>query len=155
MPAELKLVLITNGSLIDRRGVQLGLRRMSALNGEVWFKLDRATRGGRASINNTRMSLPRMRENLRLAASLCPTWVQTCIFQLDGLPPAQEESDAYLKLLEDLLAEGVPLRGVLLYGLARQSMQAETPRLSKVSQQWMDAFRAQILALGLNVKANS
>ena len=155
LPAELKLVLITNGSLIDRRGVQLGLRRMSALNGEVWFKLDRATRGGRASINNTRMSLPRMRENLRLAASLCPTWVQTCIFQLDGLPPAQEESDAYLKLLEDLLAEGVPLRGVLLYGLARQSMQAEAPRLSKVSQQWMDAFRAQILALGLNVKANS
>ena len=63
LPAELKLVLITNGSLIDRRGVQLGLRRMSALNGEVWFKLDRATRGGRASINNTRMSLPRMREN--------------------------------------------------------------------------------------------
>jgi wyosine [tRNA(Phe)-imidazoG37] synthetase (radical SAM superfamily) len=155
LPAELKLVLITNGSLVDRRGVQLGLRRMSALNGEVWFKLDRATRGGRASINNTRMSLPRMRENLRLAASLCPTWVQTCIFQLDGLPPAQEESDAYLKLLEDLLAEGVPLRGVLLYGLARQSMQAEAPRLSKVSQQWMDAFRAQILALGLNVKANS
>jgi wyosine [tRNA(Phe)-imidazoG37] synthetase (radical SAM superfamily) len=155
LPAELKLVLITNGSLIDRRGVQLGLRRMSALNGEVWFKLDRATHGGRASINNTRMSLPRMRENLRLAASLCPTWVQTCIFQLDGLPPAQEESDAYLKLLEDLLAEGVPLRGVLLYGLARQSMQAEAPRLSKVSQQWMDAFRAQILALGLNVKANS
>jgi hypothetical protein len=34
-------------------------------------------------------------------------------------------------------------------------MQAEAPRLSKVSQQWLDAFRAQILTLGLNVKANS
>jgi hypothetical protein len=80
--------------------------------------------------------------------------VQTCVFQLDGLPPPQEESDAYLKLLEDLLRESVPLQGVLLYGLARQSMQVEAPRLSKVSQQWMDAFNAKIQSLGLNVKAS-
>lgn len=154
LPAGLKLVLITNGSLIDRHGVQSGLRRMSVLNGEVWFKLDSATRAGRASINNTTLSLKRMRENLRVAASLCPTWVQTCVFQLDGLPPAPEESEAYLKLLEGLLKEDVPLQGVLLYGLARQSMQQEAARLSKVSPEWMDAFGSQIRALGLKVKSN-
>ncbi len=49
LPEELKLVLITNGSLIDRPGVQSGLRRMSELNGEVWFKLDSVTREGRQS----------------------------------------------------------------------------------------------------------
>jgi wyosine [tRNA(Phe)-imidazoG37] synthetase (radical SAM superfamily) len=154
LPAGLKLVLITNGSLIDRHGVQSGLRRMSTLNGEVWFKLDSATRAGRASTNNTTLSLKRMRENLRLAASLCPTWVQTCVFQMDGLPPPPEESEAYLKLLEGLLKEDVPLQGVLLYGLARQSMQPEAARLSKVSPEWMDAFRLQIQELGLKVKAN-
>ncbi len=154
LPDDLKLVLITNGSLIDRPGVQSGLRRMSELNGEVWFKLDSVTREGRESINNTRMSLKRMRENLRLAASLCATWVQTCVFQLDGSPPAQAESNAYLKFLEMLLKEDVPLKGVLLYGLARPSMQPEAARLSKVSQQWMDAFQGQIQALGLNVKLN-
>ncbi len=66
-PNNLKLVLITNGSLIDRPGVQAGLRAMAEINGEVWFKLDSVTREGRQRINNTRMSLMRMRENLRLA----------------------------------------------------------------------------------------
>ncbi|MDN5936063.1 MAG: radical SAM protein, partial [Nitrosospira sp.] len=35
LPEELKLVLITNGSLIDRPGVRAGLRRMGELNGEI------------------------------------------------------------------------------------------------------------------------
>ena len=69
LPKEIKLVLITNGSLIDRDYVQAGLRRMSEINGEVWFKLDSVTRSGRALINNTRMSLNRTRTNLQLASS--------------------------------------------------------------------------------------
>ncbi|MEO7559533.1 MAG: radical SAM protein [Nitrosospira sp.] len=154
LPKDLKLVLITNGSLIDRSGVQAGLRRMAELNGEVWFKLDSVTREGRQRINNTRMSLKRMRENLQLSASLCPTWLQTCVFQIDGRPPSSAESDAYLKFVEELLREGVPLKGTLLYGLARPSMQPEAPRLTKVSQVWMDAFYAKIQALGLAVKLN-
>lgn len=154
LPKDLKLVLITNGSLIDRPGVQAGLRRMAELNGEVWFKLDSVTREGRQRINNTRMSLKRMRENLQLAASLCPTWLQTCVFQTDGKPPSSAESGAYLKFIEELLREGVPLKGTLLYGLARPSMQLEAPRLSKVSEVWMDAFYARIQTLGLTVKLN-
>ena len=70
LPKDLKLVLITNGSLIDRPGVQAGLSAMAELNGEVWFKLDSVTREGRQRINNTRMSLMRMRENLRLATHI-------------------------------------------------------------------------------------
>jgi hypothetical protein len=33
-------------------------------------------------------------------------------------------------------------------------MQPEAPRLTKVSQVWMDAFYARIQALGLTVKLN-
>ena len=154
LPKELKLVLITNGSLIGRHNVQAGLRRMAGLNGEVWFKLDSVTRAGRQRINNTRMSLLRMRENLRLAAFLCPTWLQTCVFQIDGIPPVEAETSAYLKFVGELLRENVPLQGVLLYGLARPSMQPEAPRLTKVTQAWMESFGAEIRALGLTVKLN-
>ena len=154
LPEELKLVLITNGSLIDRPGVQAGLRRMAELNGEVWFKLDSVTREGRQRINNTRMSLKRMGENLRLAAILCPTWLQTCVFQTDGKSPVKEETDAYLRFIEDLLREGVALKGALLYGLARPSTQPEAARLTKVSQAWMETFGKKIQDLGLAVKLN-
>ena len=46
LPSEIKLVLISNGSLIYRENVQHGLRRMAQINGEVWFKLDRASEAG-------------------------------------------------------------------------------------------------------------
>jgi wyosine [tRNA(Phe)-imidazoG37] synthetase (radical SAM superfamily) len=151
LPKELKLVLITNGSLIDRSGVQAGLRMMAAFNGQVWFKLDSVTREGRQRINNTRMSLKQMRENLRAAALICPTWLQTCLFQIDGEPPDAKECAAYLKFIEGLLREDVPLRGVLLYMLARPSMQQEASRLSKVSQDWAEAFCGEIQSLGLPV----
>jgi wyosine [tRNA(Phe)-imidazoG37] synthetase (radical SAM superfamily) len=151
---ELKLVLITNGSLINRSNVQAGLRRLAKLNGEVWFKLDSVTREGRQHINNTRMSSRRLRNNLQLAASLCPTWLQTCVFKTDGKPPTKIETSAYLEFIEKLLREGVPLKGVLLYGLARSSMQPEAPRLTKVTQGWMESFGRKISALGLTVKLN-
>jgi wyosine [tRNA(Phe)-imidazoG37] synthetase (radical SAM superfamily) len=154
LPEALKLVLITNGSLIDRDSVQRGLSRMATFNGEVWFKLDSVTREGRQLINNTRMSLKKMRRNLQLSASLCPTWLQTCVFQIDGMPPSRNESEAYLRFIEEFLSEGGVLEGVLLYGLARPSLQPEGPRLTKISQEWMEAFSEQIRRRGLAVKLN-
>jgi wyosine [tRNA(Phe)-imidazoG37] synthetase (radical SAM superfamily) len=154
LPEALKLVLITNGSLIDRDSVQRGLSRMATFNGEVWFKLDSVTREGRQLINNTRMSLKKMRRNLQLSASLCPTWLQSCVFQIDGMPPSRNESEAYLRFIEEFLSEGGVLEGVLLYGLARPSLQPEGPRLTKISQEWMEAFSEQIRRRGLAVKLN-
>jgi len=151
---EIKLVLITNGSLVDRTGVQAGLQRMAQLNGEIWFKLDSVTREGRQRINNTRMSLTRMRRNLSIAASSCPTWLQTCLFQIDGIPPSEAESGAYLKFIEEMLREGVIIEGVLLYGIARPSLQPEAPRLTTISQEWMEAFSAKIRLLGLAARVN-
>ncbi|MDN5836816.1 MAG: hypothetical protein L0H12_05625, partial [Nitrosospira sp.] len=72
--------------------------------------------------------------------------------QTEGMPPAPLETDAYLNFIEELLREGVPLRGVLLYGLARPSMQPEAPRLTKIDRDWMEIFCAKIQALGLAVK---
>lgn len=151
---EIKLVLITNGSLMDRPQVQSGLKEMSRHNGEVWFKLDNATRQGIQRINSTRLALSRVRENLRIAAALCPTWLQTMVLQIDGEPPSAEEREAYLEFVRNALEQGITLRGVLLYGLARPSMQPEAPRLSPVSSAWMDRFGGEIRALGLDVRVN-
>lgn len=149
---KIKLVLITNGSLIQRAKVKEGLRKMASLGGEVWFKLDSATANGTRRINRTRQTVEKMHDNLRTAALLCPTWLQTCVFELDGRPPADVERDAYLKFIGRLKAEEVPLRGVLLYGLARPSMQPEAARLSALPQEWMLNFAAEIEAQGVAVK---
>jgi wyosine [tRNA(Phe)-imidazoG37] synthetase (radical SAM superfamily) len=151
---ELKVILITNGSLINRSNVQEGLRRLAELNGEVWFKLDSVIRERRQQINNTYMSSRQVRNNLKLSASLCPTWIQTCVFKTDGKPPAKVEIKAYLEFIEKLLQEGTLIQGVLLYGLARSSMQPESPRLTKVTQRWIDSLGREIRSFGLTVKIN-
>ena len=152
---KIKLVLITNGSLIQRATAKEGLRKMASLGGEVWFKLDSATANGMRRINSTRQTVEKMHDNLRTAALLCPTWLQTCAFESDGQPPADVEREAYLKFIARLRAEGVPLQGVLLYGLARPSMQPEAARLSALPQDWMLNFAAEIEKQGVAVKLNS
>jgi len=152
LPADLKLVLITNGSLIYRENVQQGLRHMAQLNGEVWFKLDRASEAGMQRINNTGISIAKVRENLATAIALCPTWLQTCWFALDGAVPSRAEEDTYLDFLAGLLRDGIKPQGVLLYSLARPSFQPEAPRLAALTAQQMEAFAARIRALGVEAK---
>lgn len=152
-PAGLKLVLITNGSLIQRGNVQRGLRRMAQLDGEVWFKLDRASEDAMQRVNDTRIAMDTVRDNLATALECCPnTWLQTCWFAMDGMAPSRQDEDDYLVLLDMLLSAGLRPRGVLLYGLARPSLQPEAPRLSALSPQQMEDFAERIRALGMEVR---
>ena len=154
LTGKIKLVLITNGSLLDRPRVQDGIKKMAALNGEVWFKFDSATANGMRSINQTRISPDKQFERLAAAAHLCPTWLQTCVFALDGAPPSDVEQAAYLAAAGRIRQESIPVQGVLLYGLARPSMQPQAGRLSTLPAAWLDAFAEKIRAAGLPVKVS-
>ncbi|HQT69883.1 MAG TPA: radical SAM protein [Thiobacillus sp.] len=151
---KIKLVLITNGSLIDRPRVRDGLAKMAALNGEVWFKFDRATASGMRSTNQTRISPDKQFERLKMAAALCPTWLQTCVFALDDTPPSETEQAAYLAAVTRIREQALPVQGVLLYGLARPSLQSQASRLSALPAEWLNAFAERIRAAGLPVKVS-
>lgn len=148
---KIKLVLITNGSLVHQPRVQTGLTRLAPLGGEVWFKLDRATAAGIRAVNSTRTTMEKVLRNLHIAARLCPTWLQTCVFALDGRPPAAHEVDAYVSCLARLRSEGVDLKGVMLYGVARPSHQPEAKRISEVPEAWLNELADRIRALGTSV----
>ena len=147
-----KLLLITNGSLLHRREVRRGLEVLGSANGELWFKLDSATREGTRAINDVAPDLERVRANLRLACGLVPTWIQTCVFARAGAPPSEHEQAALLAFLRRHLAEGPAPRGLLLYGLARPSHQPEAGELARLPREWLDAFAARIRALGLETR---
>ena len=154
LSSELKTVLITNGSLLFRSNVQGDLRKLAQLNGEVWFKLDRASAEGMQRINDTHASMNKVRDNLVASIANCPTWLQTCWFEIDGEPPTQQDEDDYLEFISALLKEGCKLQGVLLYTLARPSLQAEAPRLNALSEAHLQGFAERIRQLGLPVRVN-
>jgi len=155
VPQTVKTVLITNGSLLYRADVQQGLRIMAGMGGEVWFKLDRASAAGILRINDTQARMDKVRANLIAAMAACPTWLQTCWFALDGAPPSPEDEEDYLQFVAGLLRDGHPLQGVLLYGLARPSLQREAPRLSALPATTLQAFAERIARLGLPVKVSA
>jgi len=143
---QVKLVLITNGSLIDRPEVGRALAAMAKANGEVWFKLDSATPEGREQLNDAQIPTERVKSNLILAAGLCPTRIQTIAVGFDGESPSEAEQRSYVELLAAVLESGAELRDVLLYGLERVSYQPEASRLSKLPLEWLEAFAARIEA---------
>ena len=154
LAGRIKLVLITNGSLAHKAGVQAGIRAMARMNGEVWFKFDRATRAGMDLVNDTEADPERHFQRLKIVASLCPTWIQSCFFALDGLPPDAGEMAAYLAMLERCRREIPDLAGVLLYGLARPSLQPEAGRLGGLPAGWLEDLGGRVEALGLRTRVS-
>lgn len=148
----LKIILITNGSLVQRAGVQRGLTALAQAGGEIWFKIDSATKAGMRRINSIESTPARVLKNLLTAAALCPTYIQTCLFMQDGKIPSATERAAYVALLVSALGQGAVLKGVFLYGPARESLQPEAPNLAILPGTWLQDFSQTISALGVAVK---
>jgi wyosine [tRNA(Phe)-imidazoG37] synthetase (radical SAM superfamily) len=135
------LRLITNGSLLGREAVQKGIALIGRRGGETWFKIDAVGAEAMRRINGAALQPETVLQRLRKCSGLCPTWVQTCFFALDGKPPTPDEFDAYLALLERG-KEG--LAGVHLYGLARPSLRPEAARLTALPVHWLESHAARI-----------
>ncbi|MDX8407742.1 MAG: radical SAM protein [Mariprofundaceae bacterium] len=149
---ELPLRLITNGSYMGKEHVQQGLRLMADNHGEVWIKVDAVTAEAVQRINGVTLDVTRLFEQVATAAGLCPSWIQTCMLAWDGAVPAAAEVQAYLDFLVRLKTEEVPLTGVLLYGLARPSLQPEAKHVSALSADWMQKMKEDIERTGWPVK---
>lgn len=150
--AEVPVRLITNGSLLAQPRVQQGVRLLGEGGGEVWFKVDAGEATAIARINGVALEPEAIVRHLSQCASLCPTWVQTCMFRWDGAPPSGRDLDAYLDVL---VRVGVDkLRGVLLYGIARPSMQPEAVHLAPLGADELGAIGERIEEKGLTVRVS-
>ena len=147
-------ILITNGSLMNLANVQTGLKIMNDYQGQVWFKLDSATEFGRKSINDSRQSNKKTRENLKTASTLCETSLQTCMMQYLTPEQIKNEQDAYLVLLDELKKEHISIKKILLYTLARPSLQKEAKQLSQWDKNNMLQFAEKIRQQGYLVNVS-
>ncbi|HMV61862.1 MAG TPA: radical SAM protein [Rhodocyclaceae bacterium] len=144
--------VITNGSLADRPSVQAAFRTLAEAGGEVWFKVDAGTREEILKINGVDIDPAAHARRLALTASICPTWVQTCVFRWDGELPTQEFSDSYVAFLQKAGLEG--LKGILLYGVVRQSHQPEAIHLQPLSAEELEHIAVALRKTGLTVNVS-
>jgi wyosine [tRNA(Phe)-imidazoG37] synthetase (radical SAM superfamily) len=147
-------VLITNGSLIHQQKVREGLKVLQSFGGEVWFKFDSVTKEGRSLVNQTAQNVKSSLENLRISSGLCPTKLQTCLFDYAGQGLSIKEKLAYLDALKAIKAT-TDAKEIMLYTLARPSMQPEAGNLAALSFEVLNGFAEEIRELGFNVTVSS
>jgi len=128
---KIKIRLITNGSLMHQASVINSVEMLKEMNGEVWFKVDAATETSIKKINQVNLKPNQILDRLQCSAKTCPTFIQTCIFTIDGNGPSTEDIDAYIKLVKEVQND---IQGVHLYGLARPSLQPQAKSLGRINE---------------------
>ena len=143
---KIKIRLITNGSLMHEASVLKSIEMLEEINGEVWFKVDAATEETIKTINQVNLKPNQILERLLNTANICPTFVQTCIFMINGKSPDDKDIDAYIELINK--AKKI-IKGVHLYGLARPSLQPRAGDLGRISEDELKNIAKKLI--GLNI----
>lgn len=117
--ADLKIVLLTNASLLDREPVRRALEVLDLNNGEIWAKLDAGTEAYYRKVARSRVGFPRILENLRETARRRPIVIQSLWMHLGEQPPPAEEQEAYCQRLLEILAAGGKISLVQVHTIAR------------------------------------
>ena len=143
---KIKIRLITNGSLMHQASVINSVEMLKEMNGEVWFKVDAATETSIKKINQVNLKPNQILDRLQSSAKICPTFIQTCIFTIDGNGPSTEDIDAYIKLVKEVQND---IQGVHLYGLARPSLQPQAKSLGRINEAALEDIAKKLRDLNI------
>lgn len=148
---ELKLVLITNATLLQRETVESALQVMDRANGEIWAKLDAGTEAWYRRISGSNVPYSRILENLLLCGKRRPLVLQTLFLDLEGEGMPDNEVAAYIERARELLNGGAQVKKIQLYTIARRTPQ---PGIYALPDASLDALAARVRkALPVEVEA--
>lgn len=114
-----KLVLITNGSGLDRPEVQQGLKLLTRQD-EVWIKLDGGTQAYVNRVNRPRsVTLEQTLANIVLVGQQRPVVIQSLFPAINGEEPPAEEIEQFALRLRELKEKGAQISLVQIYSASR------------------------------------
>jgi wyosine [tRNA(Phe)-imidazoG37] synthetase (radical SAM superfamily) len=116
---DVKLVLITNATILQQPRVAKALEIFDANNGEIWGKLDAGTEDYYQLVDRTEVKLAEVMENLIVTARKRPIVIQSLFMRLNSEPPPPSEQDAYCDRLNEIVAAGGRIKHVQIHTIAR------------------------------------
>ena len=148
---DVKLVLITNASLLHLARVQAGLELLDANGGEIWAKLDAGTESYYRTIARSAVPWQRILDNLRETARRRPIVIQTLLLALNGEAPTDGEIVAYAERLREIVAAGGHIKLVQLHTIARPPAETYAAPLANAELDRLAALVRNRTALPLEV----
>ncbi len=144
-----KVVLMTNGTLLDTPPVRDGLAYFT-LRDELWIKLDAGTQAWMDRVDGPGLSLEKVLANIRLIGRERPVILQSLFPAIDGKEPPREEIAQYIERLKELKAAGTRIELVQIYSARRPAARPGCGHLSLRSLS--DIARSVRLNTGLTVE---
>jgi wyosine [tRNA(Phe)-imidazoG37] synthetase (radical SAM superfamily) len=117
---DVKMVLITNASMLHRPHVRRGLEILDANQGEIWAKLEAGTDAYYQLVERTKIPFRQVLNNITEAARVRPLVIQSLFMRVEGVPPSPEELAAFCQRLNDIVAAGGKISLVQVYTVARK-----------------------------------
>ncbi len=143
--AQVKLVLITNASMLDRPEVQEGLAILDAHQGEIWAKLDAGTEDYYHYVNRSAIPFGRILHNLAVTAQRRPIVIQTLLACIDGQGPDGAEMAAYQQRLQEILDQGGAIKEIHLLTVARPPRESHVGKLPQEQlEQWAQGLQSAL-----------
>ena len=116
---DLKVVLLTNATLLDRPQVKEAMRLMEADHGEFWLKLDAGTEEYYRLIDRTSIPFSKVLGNILVAARARPIVLQSLFMKVEGAGPSPGELSAYCDRVGEILERGGRVKLIQVYTVAR------------------------------------
>jgi wyosine [tRNA(Phe)-imidazoG37] synthetase (radical SAM superfamily) len=118
--ANVKMVLITNASMLHRSHVQRGLVILDENRGEIWAKLEAGTEEYFQLVDRTPIPFRQILDNITAAARVRPVVIQALFMRVNGEPPPETELAAFCDRLNEISAAGGRIKLVQVYTVARR-----------------------------------
>ena len=142
----LKIVLITNATMLHRSRVKEALSLLDAHNGEIWAKLDAGTESYYKRVDATSIPFKRVLDNIVEASRNRPIVIQSLFMRINGSPPGDGEISAYCRRLEEIARGGGKISLVHVYTVARPPAQSY---VTPLSAQELDAIAEKVRGISL------
>ena len=139
---EIPIRLLTNATMFDRSRVHVALADFD----ELWCKLDAGTEEYFRLVDGTALPFARVLANLRRVARERPIVIQSLFLTYDGRGPVEEEIDAYVARLCELIEAGGRIDRVQVYTVARPPAD---PRVGALGDERLEPIAARVRAVGI------
>lgn len=122
---SLKIVLITNATVLQKSALQNALEMLYRSGGEVWAKLDAGTESVFQRINRTRIPFKVVLDNIKMAGKQNPIVIQSCFFMQNGELLPDAEIAEYTARLNEIVNAGAVISCVQVYTVARLTSESD------------------------------
>jgi wyosine [tRNA(Phe)-imidazoG37] synthetase (radical SAM superfamily) len=124
-----KIVLLTNGTGLDRAQVQESLKRFTKSD-EIWVKLDGGTQEYLDKVCRLKdVTLGKILSNILHVARQRPVVIQSLFPAINGEEPSAEDIEQFAHRLKELKSDGAQISLVQIYSANRPTSHAECGHL--------------------------